>query len=308
VRREPTVAAVRTDRRGDRSLFAIGEAARSMLGRTPADLIAVRPLRDGGVHDRDVAEAFLVHLVRQLHGRSRFVAPRLVVATPHHMRPGDLNALRASCAAVGARELRTIARPVAAALGAGLALRADDLHLIVDMGGGSAEVAVLSGRHVLRSRRVPGGDALDRAITSFLAEHHALEVSDEVAEALKRAALGEAMPSRALRVRGRCTQTGLPALRRVASTEVEAVARPFVLAIARATASLVNELSAAQAAEVRGTGALLTGGACQLRGLDDAICDAAGLLVFVADHPEDAVIRGAGLALEADDREALQPC
>jgi len=298
---EPTLVAVHTDRRGRRQVIAVGEEARPMCGRTPRDIEVVRPVRQGQIHDYEVAEALLLHLVRRVHGRNTWVSPKMVVAIPHRTTEMERRALRESCETAGAREVYLVSRPLAAALGAGLPVERPSGHLVVDLGGGATEASVVSMGGVARSRLVPGGGrGLDRAIADHLWDAHDLLVGEPTAERLK-VELGEALPptrGRTRRVSGRCLRRGVPRTVEVTAHAVHDALSGGIAAVAHAIRALLDESPPELAADIVDHGVVLVGGGSHLRGLPAALREATGLAVVQAERPDLAVVEGTGRILE----------
>ncbi len=299
--REPTVVAVHTDRRGRRRVVAVGDEAHPMVGRTPRDIEAIQPIRDAQVHDYEVAEALLTHLVRRIHGRNGWVSPKVVVAIPHRATDMERRALRESCETAGAREVHLVSRPLAAALGAELPVDQPSGHMVVDVGGGATEVSILSMSAVVASHTVPGGgSALDRGIIGHLRQHHDLLVGAPTAEALKRA-LASAQPPRGrqlTQVNGRCLRRGVPRALEIDSEAIHAAIRRPVADIARAIRVALDQAPPELTADIVDHGVVLTGAGSRLRDLDLALREATGLAVVQAERPEDAAVLGAGHILE----------
>lgn len=220
---EPTVLAVHTDPRGRRRVLAVGNDALPMLGRTPGDIRTVQPVKDGQIVDYEAAQALLLHLVRRVHGRNGWASPRMVIAVPHSATDTERRAVRESCEGAGAREVHLVTRLIAAALGAELPVDQPSGHMIVDVGGGSTEIAVLSLHGVVASTSVPGGGAaMDDAIIAMVRERHELLVGRPTAERLK-IELGVASdgdPSLRSMVAGRCLRTGVPRACEVSADDI----------------------------------------------------------------------------------------
>lgn len=298
---EPTVVAIHTDRRGRRRVLAIGDAARAMLGRTPTDIVTVQPVRDGQIRDYEVAEALLLHFVRQVHGRSGFLSPRMVVAVPNAATEMERRAVRESCEGAGAREVTLVPRPLAAAVGAGLDVREAAGHLVIDVGGGSTEVSVLSLGGVVASIAVDGGgDAMDRAIVAWLRDQRRVLVGDVTAERLKievgTAVVGD--EPRTAQVAGRCLDRGVPRAVTVSSDDVREALAGRIGDIARAIRQVLEHTPPELASDIVDRGAVLVGGGAKLRRLDAALRAATGLAVLTAEAPDRVVVEGAGQALE----------
>jgi rod shape-determining protein MreB len=298
---EPSVVAVHTGRDGHRSVITIGDEALPMLGRTPDDIEAIQPIRDGRVVDFEVAEAFLLHLVRRIHGRNGWMRPRMVVPVPHHASDMEVRAVRDSCEAAGAREVHLVPRPIAAALGAGLPIGEPSGYLVVDIGGGSTEVSVLALSGVVSCHVVPGGGTgLDDAIVTWLRKEHELLVGHPTAEQLK-IELGAAVrpqPDATAWVKGRCLRRGVPRAVKVDAVAVSEALRPQVHAIADAIRQALHEAPPELASDVVEHGVVLCGGGSLLRGLDVALRDLTGMAVVHAEEPTRAVVDGAGQVLE----------
>lgn len=298
---EPTVVTVQTDRAGRRTVTAVGKDARPMLGRTPEDLVAIQPIRGGRVVDFEVTEALLVHLVRRVHGRSAWMRPRMVVAMPHRATDMEVRAIRDSCESAGAREVKLVPRPIAAALGADLPIHEPSGVLVVDVGGGATEISVLSLNGVVSSMVVDGGgEGMDDAIIRLLEEERSLFVGRPSAERLK-IQLGSAAdpdPARTATIRGRCSVSGIPRAEEVSAVDVHRALAPHVEAIADAVRRVVDEAPPEIGADIVDQGVVLTGGGCRLRHLDRALSERTGLPVVCADRPEHAVIKGVSRILQ----------
>jgi rod shape-determining protein MreB len=298
---EPTVVTIHTDRGGRRTVTAVGHEARPMLGRTPVDLCAIQPIRGGRVVDFEVAEAMLVHLVRRVHGRSAWMRPRMVVAMPHHATDMEVRAVRDSCESAGAREVKLVPRPIAAALGADLPIHEPSGVLVVDLGGGATEVSILSLNGVVASSVVPGGgEGMDASILRMLEEERSLLVGRPSAERLK-IELGTASdpdPDRRATVRGRCRLGGIPRAEEVSASDVHRALLPHIEAIAAAIRKMVDEAPPEISADIVDQGVVLTGGGAKLRHLDRALRDRTGLSVVCAERPEHAVIKGVSRVLQ----------
>lgn len=308
---EPTVVAVQTDRGGHRKVTAIGAEAHPMLGRTPEDIQAIQPIRAGRIADFEVAEAMLLHLVRRIHGRNGWMRPRMVVAVPHHASDMEVRAVRDSCESAGAREVHLVPRPIAAALGARLPVHEPSGTLVVDVGGGSTEVSVLSLNGVVSCEVVPGGgEGLDEAIIAWLRKEKALLVGRPSAEALK-IKLGSACdpdPRQQAVVKGRCLRRGVPRAETVSALDVHLALAPHVDQIARAIRKAIEDAPPELGSDIVDHGVLLTGGGARLRGLDLALRDRTGLPVLCAEDPEHAVISGVGRVLDESDLQHAVAC
>ena len=307
--REASVVAVHTDRSGHRRVAAVGAEAVPMLGRTPGDLQAVRPIQAGHVSDFEVAEALLTHLVRQVHGRNQWVAPKMVLATPAEATDMERRALRESCETAGARSVHLVDRPLAAALGAELPIQRPSGHMVVDLGAGEASIALISLSNVVAHQAVPGGGyAIDNAIIEMVRARYDLVIGLQTAERLKLE-LADATGRRdahKAQAKGRCATAGVPRAVTITGSDVaDALQRP-IQSLVHGVRSVLDRVPAELAADVSDHGVVLTGGGSRLRGLERALRRATGLPVVRAEHPESCVIRGAGAILdELDLLEAI---
>jgi rod shape-determining protein MreB len=300
--REPSVVALHTNHKGQKSVLAAGMEAREMLGRAPADIRVVRPLRDGVIADFEVTEAMLRLFMHASMGPNHIVRPRCVVCIPYGTTEVEKRAMRECAEAAGAREVHLVEEPLAAAIGAGLDITEPSGNMIVDVGGGTTEVAVVSMGGIVYSRSVRvGGDQMDAAIINYLKDNRGLLIGPITAEEIKvklgNAAALKRDPDLSIEVRGRDLVTGWPRAVRVGSGEVrEALASTVQLLVDTLLAAL-EKTPPELAADIVDKGIVLTGGAAQLKRLDLAMRHATGLPVIVADDPEAAVVTGAGKAL-----------
>ncbi len=299
----PTVVALERQADGAR-MVAAGEQALPMLGRTPRGIEAVQPVRDGRIAKPEVAEALLLHLVQQSHGRSRWVHPRLVVGIPHPAADDEVRLLRRCCEAAGAREIRLVARPLAAAVGAGLPAHEPTGTLIVDLGGGRTEISLIaSGRIIASSTVAGGGEGMDHAVIHWLSERQGVLVGRWSAERLKHE-VGHVHPTvcerRRATVRGRCLRRGIPTAVPVDAEDLRPVFKPAVQAIADEIRRLLRGAPPELSTDVVDRGVVLTGAGSQLAGLDLALRDLTQLPFVRAEAPGLAVVRGLGSFLEQD--------
>jgi rod shape-determining protein MreB len=305
VANEPSVVAVR---RGTNEVLlggmAVGQVAKQMLGKTPANIQVVRPLKHGVIADFDLTEAMLSYFMRKVHQRTWALRPRVLVAVPSGITAVEKRAVFNSVERAGAREAHLIRQPLAAAIGAGLPITEPAASLIVDIGGGTTEVAVLSmgGIVVSRSLRV-AGDEMDEAIIDHMKQTYNLFIGQATAELIK-IEIGSAAPLQqelTREVRGRDLLAGVPRSTVVRSEEIrEALARP-VAAIVGAVKNVLEETAPELAADLLDRGIVMSGGTSLLRGLDRVVAKEAGLPVQVADQPLFAVARGTAAVLEQID-------
>ncbi len=299
---EPSVVAI-ADVRGKKHVVAVGEEAKLMLGRTPGYITASRPLRDGVIADFEVAEEMIKHFIRKVHNRRSFASPLIIVCVPSGSTAVERRAIQESAESAGARKVALIEEPMAAAIGAGLPVTEPSGSMVVDIGGGTTEVAIISLGGIVYSRSVRvGGDKMDEAIISYMRRHHNLLIGEPSAERIKLdigAASqldGEEGPKR--EVRGRDLMNGVPrevlvSQRQIAESLVEPVST-IVEAVKMALENTPPEL----AADIVDKGIVLTGGGALLHRLDQVLRDATGLAVVVAENPLQCVALGTGRALE----------
>jgi rod shape-determining protein MreB len=296
VLREPSVVAVRS---GTSQVLAVGDEAKRMLGRTPGNIVAVRPLKDGVIADFEMTESMLRHFITKVHNR-KWVRPRVVIAVPSGITEVEKRAVKESAAHAGAREVYLIEEPMAAAIGVGLPVQDAAGNMIIDIGGGTTEVALISLSGIVFSRSVRvAGDELDEAIAGYMKRAYNLMIGERTAEEIK-IKIGSAYPMEketSLEVKGRDLVAGLPKTLTITSQEVrEALLEPISTIVESVRVTLERcppELSA----DLVDRGLILAGGGALLRGLDKLLQEETGLPVHVADDPLSAVAEGTGRAL-----------
>ncbi len=299
---EASVVAMHHDRKGNRNVVAVGNAARAMLGRTPHDFQAVRPLKDGVIADFDTTEAMLRYFIERVNGRKNFVAPRMVVCIPYGTTEVEKRAVRESAESAGARQVHLIEEPLAAAIGADLPITEPTGNMIVDIGGGTTEVAVISLGGIVYSRSIKvGGDHMDDAIIEHMRREHDLLIGPRTAEAVK-IELGNAGGTnsevREMEVRGRDLVRGYPKRMTVHSDEVKAALEAPVQLIIDAVKASLERTPPELLGDIYERGIIMTGGGSMLRQIDYVISQATGLPVIVDEEPMSAVVKGSGRALE----------
>ncbi|MBS3985904.1 MAG: rod shape-determining protein [Selenomonadales bacterium] len=297
VLREPSVVAIQRD---NHEVLEVGDAAKAMIGRTPGHIIAVRPLRDGVIADFDVTQKMLKAFIKRALPGSSFLRPRVVVCVPAGVTEVEKRAVKDAALSAGAREAYTIEEPMAAAIGAGLPVTEPIGNMIVDIGGGTTEVAIISlgGIVTHKSIRV-GGDEMDEAIVGYVKKHYNLLIGERTAEDVK-IAIGSAyaLPEEEMDVRGRDLVSGLPKTLKLTGTEVrQALAEP-VRAIVEAVKATLERTPPELAADVFDRGIVLTGGGSLLRGLDKLIAEETSMPTVIADDPLTSVVQGAGRTFE----------
>ncbi len=299
VLREPSVVAI--DRDTNR-IIAIGEEARRMLGRTPGNIVAIRPLREGVIADYDTTESMLRHFIEKVAGRSMFFKPRIMVCVPSGVTTVEKRAVLEAAMQAGARKTFLIEEPLAAALGAGLVISEPCGSMVVDIGGGTTDVAVLSlgGIVVSESLRV-GGDKFDEALVRYIKKEYNIMIGERTAEEIK-VNVGTAYPSgrnESMEIRGRDLVSGLPKTMRIGSTETrEALAEPISLII-ECVKTVLEKTPPELAADIVDRGIVMTGGGSLLHGLDRLISQETGIPTYLADDPLSCVALGTGKALES---------
>jgi rod shape-determining protein MreB len=299
---EPSVVAI-IDYRGKKQVLAVGEEAKQMLGRTPGNIEAIRPLRDGVIADFEIAEEMIKHFIRKVHNRGSFVSPQVIVCVPSGSTAVERRAIQESAESAGARRVFLIEEPMAAAIGAGLPVTEPTGSMIVDVGGGTTEVAVLSLGGIVYSKSVRvGGDKMDEAIISYIRRNHNLLIGESSAERIKKE-IGTAAPpedgnGKTMEVKGRDLMNGVPKELIVNQRQIaEALAEP-VGAIIETVKVALEHTAPELAADIVDKGIVLTGGGALLGNLDQVLREATGLPVSVGDEPLMCVALGTGRALE----------
>ncbi|MCK0167523.1 rod shape-determining protein [Jannaschia sp. S6380] len=299
---EPSVVAYHM-KNGRKEVLAVGEDAKLMLGRTPGSIEAIRPMREGVIADFDTAEEMIKHFIRKVHKRSTFTKPKIIVCVPHGATPVEKRAIRQSVLGAGARKAGLIAEPIAAAIGAGMPITDPTGSMVVDIGGGTTEVAVMSLADIVYARSVRvGGDRMDEALISYLRRHQNLLVGESTAERIKKEIGTARMPENGrgevMQIRGRDLLNGVPKETEVSQAQVaEALAEP-VQQICEAVMTALESTPPDLAADIVDRGVMLTGGGALLGELDLALREQTGLSISVADESLNCVALGTGKALE----------
>ena len=298
---EPSVVAVKRGDDGSNRVIAVGTEAREMLGKVPGNIETIRPLRDGVIADLDVTEAMLRSFIRRVHGRRTFVRPRVVICIPFGVTEVEKRAVREAASSAGAREVYLIEEPMAAALGAGLPVTEPQGNLIVDIGGGTTEGAVISLGGIVFSTSVRvAGDAMDDAIAAWLRRRHNLLIGERTAERIKTT-IGCAWPLdevESMKVKGRALLNGVPETVTVDSEGVREALSERVAEIVEAVKFTLEKTPPELAADIIDKGIILAGGGALLRGLDTLLREETGLPVIQAADPLLCVALGCGTSLE----------
>ena len=299
---EPSVVAIQT-KSGKKHVLAVGNEAKLMLGRTPGNIEAIRPMRDGVIADFEVAEEMIKHFIRKVHNRRSFASPQIVVCVPSGATAVERRAIQESALSAGARKVSLIEEPVAAAIGAGLPVSEPTGSMVVDVGGGTTEVAVLSLGGVVYSRSVRVvGDKMDEAIIAYIRRMHNLLVGEASSERIKKE-IGSACPPSdgnglTMEIKGRDLMNGVPKEVTIGQRQIaESLAEP-VSAIVEAVKVALESTPPELAADIVDKGIVLTGGGALLTNLDQVLREETGLPVSIADEPLSCVALGTGQALE----------
>jgi rod shape-determining protein MreB len=301
---EPSVVAMNT---ATREIIAVGTDAKRMIGRTPEGITAIRPLRDGVIADFDATEQMLRHFIAQIHRRRYFAKPRMVICVPSGVTPVEQRAVKEAGYQAGARKVYIIEEPMAAAIGAGLPVHEATGNMVVDIGGGTTEVAVISLGGLVTTLSIrTAGDELDQAIIAYLKKEHSLMLGEGTAEEIKMT-LGSAFPlpqELNVEVRGRDMVSGLPSTVSISSVEIRKALEEQVHTIVDAVRATLDQTPPELAGDIMDRGIVLTGGGALLRGLDERLRHETGMPVHVASDPLSSVVVGSGKCVE--EFEALQ--
>ena len=300
VSNEPSVVAVKKDGRGMKVL-AVGKEAKLMLGKTPGNITAIRPMKDGVIADFEITEEMLKYFIRNVHKRRFGLRPRIIICIPSGITQVEQRAVRESALSAGANEVYLVEEPMAAAIGAGLPITEPSGNMIVDLGGGTTEVAVISLAGIVQSMSVRvGGDKMDEAIIQYIKRKHNLFIGTEAAESIKMT-LGLALPGeekKTMEIKGRNLVTGIPTTMEIGGEEVrEALTEPLS-AIIDAVKSVLERTPPGLAADLVDKGIVLAGGGALLRNLDTILREEVKLPVTISDDPLTCVVRGAGKILD----------
>lgn len=306
VYREPSVVAIQTNAKGEKRVLAVGKAAKEMLGRTPASIITTRPMKDGVIADFEIAEEMLRYLITRAHNRNRLVRPRVIIGVPSGITAVEKRAVRESAESTGAREVYLIEEPMAGAIGAGLPVREATGNMVVDIGGGTTEVAVisLSGIVVSHSIRI-AGDRMDEEILQYVKRKHNLLIGEQSAEIIK-ITIGTAHPdesTRSMKVKGRDLVTGIPKTVEINAVEVREALGESMNSIVETVLMTLEQTPPELAADIVDKGIVFIGGGALLKNLDLLLREATNLPIIIADDPSSVVVLGAGKVLE--DKELL---
>jgi rod shape-determining protein MreB len=298
---EPSVVAVQKDSRGGRKILAVGREAKDMLGRTPGAVTAIRPIKDGVIADFEVTEAMLRYFITKAHNRRTMVKPRIVICVPNGITEVEKRAVRESAESAGAREVYLIEEPMAAAIGADLPVAEASGNMIVDIGGGTTEVAVISLAGIVYSRSIRvGGDKMDEAIIQHIKRRYNLLIGERTAEQIKMQ-IGNAYAfeePRSMSVKGRDMIAGVPRTVEISSDEVREALNEPVTAIVDAVRVALERTPPELAADIVDKGIVLAGGGAMLSNLDVVLREETRLPVMIAEDPLSCVVLGTGRVLD----------
>jgi len=304
---EPSVVAIQDRSDGKKEVLAVGREAKDMIGKTPGTIKAIRPLRDGVISDFEIAEEMIKYFVRKVHNRKSFISPKIVICVPSGATPVEKRAIHESAEAAGARRAYLIEEPIAAAIGAGLPIEDARGSMIVDVGGGTTEVAILSLGGIVYTNSVRvGGEKIDRAIIDFIKEKYNLLLGESTAESIKKE-YGSAMPTRGMNgqsfhIKGRSLHDGIPKQIKIDCLQLcEGLAKP-VATIVECIKMALENTDPELAADIVDTGIVITGGGALLKNLDTCIKKATGLPVSIAEDPLNTVVLGCGKCLDNLDK------
>ena len=301
---EPSVVAVRRNGRGSNKVLAVGKEAKMMLGRTPGNIEAIRPMREGVIADFEVAEAMLRYFIKKANNRRTLVRPRVIACVPSGITQVEKRAVRESAESAGAREVFLIEEPMAAAIGAGLPITEPTSNMVVDMGGGTTEVAVISLAGIVYSKSVRvGGDKMDEAILLYIKNKYNLLIGERSAEQIKTT-VGNAHRVdgvETMEIKGRDLATGIPKIITIDSDEVREAINEQVKTIVETVKSALEQTPPELAADIVDNGIVLTGGVALLKGLDSLLREETGLPITITENPLTTVVLGSGKALDEID-------
>lgn len=296
---EPSVVA--KDKKTE-EILAVGKEASNMIGRTPKHIKAIRPLKDGVIHDFDVTEAMLKHFVHILKLKGFMSKPRILICCPTNITSIEQNAIREVAEKAGAKKVYVEVEPKVAAIGAGLDIYQPNASMVIDIGGGTTDVAVLSMGDIVASETIKiAGDRFDQQIVKYVKDHHKLLIGEKTAEKIKieLGTAGKHLAEKQMEIRGRDILTAYPKTLIISSFEIEHALRESVEAIVEATRAVLEKTPPELASDIIESGAVLTGGGAMLSGLDQLLSEKLLIPISIADNPMECVVLGTGLMLEA---------
>ncbi|MGB6377921.1 MAG: rod shape-determining protein [Syntrophobacteria bacterium] len=301
---EPSVVAISKNGRSKNDVLAVGNEAKAMLGRTPGNIAAIRPLKDGVIADFDITEAMLRHFIRKVHNRRRLMRPRIIICVPSGITAVERRAVREAAESAGAREVFFIEEPMAAAIGAGLPVTEPTCSMVVDIGGGTTEVAVISLAGIVYSRSVRvGGNHMDEAILQYIKQKYNLLIGDQTAELVKTT-IGNAFANNEVEhmdIKGRDLVLGIPKIIGINSDEVREAISDQLQTIVETIKIALEQTPPELAGDVVEKGIMLSGGGAFLQNLDKLLHEETGLPIAIAEDPLSNAVIGSGKALDSID-------
>jgi len=298
---EPSVVALKTNPNGKKKILAVGREAKEMVGKTPENITAIRPMKDGVIADFDVTQEMIKYFIKKVHNRSSFISPRIIICVPYGLTQVERKAVKESALSAGSREVFLIEEPMAAAIGAGLNTQEAQGNLVIDIGGGTTEIGVISlgGLVVSKSIRV-AGDRFDKAIVDYINKTYSLQIGERTAEEIKME-IGSAIKldeELKMFIKGKDKISGLLNTVEISSEDVREAIKEPIKEIGEALKDVLEQTPADLAGDIVENGIILTGGGALIRGLDKYLRDLVKLPVYVAEEPLLAVAKGTGKALE----------
>ena len=296
--REPSVVAIRDD---SKAVLAVGEEAKRMIGRTPGNIVAIRPMKDGVIADFDVTQSMLSYFIQKAAAKKGVVSPRIAICVPFGVTEVEKRAIEEAARQAGAKDAFLIEEPMAAAIGAGLRIEEPEGNMVVDIGGGTSEIAIISLGGIVTAKSIRlGGDELDEAIVNYVKKEYSLMIGERTAEDVK-IRIGSAYKEgeeMEMEIRGRDLISGLPKTIEISSAEVRDALKEPINSIIDAIKSTLEKTPPELAADIMEKGIMLAGGGALLRGLDELINHETNMPVHIAESPLDCVVLGAGKALD----------
>ena len=298
---EPSVVAIQKDSRGDKHVLAVGREAKEMLGRTPGNIFAIRPMKDGVIADFEITGEMLHYFITKVHNRKALIRPRVVISVPSGITPVEKRAVRESAQSAGAREIYLIEEPMAAAIGAGLPITEASGNMVVDIGGGTTEVAVISLSGIVTSQSIRvAGDKMDEAIVQYVKRKYNLLIGERTAELIK-INIGTAYPEenpQTREVKGRDLVTGIPKTLEINGEEVREALAESINTIMDTVRITLEGTPPELAADIVDKGIILVGGGALLKNLDILLREVTSLPITIADNPLSSIVLGAGMVLD----------
>lgn len=296
--REPSVVAIRDD---SKEVLAVGEEAKRMIGRTPGNIVAIRPMKDGVIADFDVTQSMLSYFIQKAAAKKGVVSPRIAICVPFGVTEVEKRAIEEAARQAGAKDAFLIEEPMAAAIGAGLRIEEPEGNMVVDIGGGTSEIAIISLGGIVTAKSIRlGGDELDEAIVNYVKKEYSLMIGERTAEDVK-IRIGSAYKEGdevEMEIRGRDLISGLPKTMTISSSEVREALRESVNAIIDGIKSTLEKTPPELASDIMENGIMLTGGGALLKGLDKLVKEETGMPVKIAENPLDCVAIGTGKSVE----------